>query len=287
MKQSLDYLKFAFRPIIKLLITPSIIWIPVKLTVRQFPYIYVQLKELREWSKTRKKELSTRCSNILFSDRTVLNGPFASMSYPEMTSIGSALYPKLLGSYERELHEVMDYIVEQNYECIVVIGCAEGYYAVGLAIQMKNVRVYAFDIDQDAIRLCEAMAALNNVQIRTSGHFSPGTFSEICLGKRALIISDCEGYESEIFTHDTRSFLRDHDLLIETHKTRLTNTLTQMRDVVSCTHTISEYCSIHDTRRAYQYVYPELNGFDIIERTKILAEGRNGKSTWIFARPRS
>ncbi len=287
MKRPANHLKRAFRPIIKSLITPSIIWNPVKLVVRRFPYIYVQLMELREWSESRKKELDNRCSSILFSDRTVLNGPFKSMIYPEMKSIGSALYPKLLGSYERELYEVMDYIIEQDYDCIVVIGCAEGYYAVGLATRLENVSVYAFDIDQDAIRLCVTMAELNNVQIHTGDHFSPGTFSKINLGKRALIISDCEGYESEIFTLATRSHLEQHDLLIETHKIGKENTLTQLRNILSHTHPISEYYSIHDTKRASHYVYPELNDFDIVEKTKIMTEYRNGKCTWVFARPGS
>jgi hypothetical protein len=131
------------------------------------------------------------------------------------------------------------------------------------------------------------MAELNHVQIRTNDHFSPGTFSDIRLGKRALIISDCEGYESEIFTAATRSHLEQHDLLIETHKIGKENTLTQIRKVLSCTHTLSEYCSIYDAKRASHYVYPELNDFDFYEKTKIMMEYRTGKCTWVFARPRS
>ena len=74
--------------------------------------------------------------------------------------------PKLVGSYEAELHGVIEQIVATDYQVVVDVGCAEGYYANGLARRLPSARVYAFDTDPEARHLCEAMAALNGVEKR-------------------------------------------------------------------------------------------------------------------------
>jgi methylase of polypeptide subunit release factors len=66
----------------------------------------------------------------------------------------SILVPKLLGSYEAELHPVLDQVIRNNYETIIDVGCAEGYYAVGLALSLPTTHVHAFDIDSRARELC-------------------------------------------------------------------------------------------------------------------------------------
>jgi hypothetical protein len=45
-------------------------------------------------------------------------------------AVGSALAPKLIGSYEAELHPIFDRIFRKPYKRVIDIGCAEGYYAV-------------------------------------------------------------------------------------------------------------------------------------------------------------
>src|SRR5262245_41340678 len=72
---------------------------------------------------------------------SVQRGPFAGMVYPDHAAVGSTLYPKLLGSYERELHQTVDDIVRLGYDTVVDIGAAEGYYAVGLAMKMPGTQV--------------------------------------------------------------------------------------------------------------------------------------------------
>ena len=97
--------------------------------------------------------------------RRVLSGPFVGMDYVQQAT-GSALMPKLLGSYEAELHETLEKIAATEYAAIIDIGCAEGYYAIGLAMRLPNAQVYAFDIDPEARELCTAMARLNGVEER-------------------------------------------------------------------------------------------------------------------------
>ena len=114
------------------------------------------------------------------------------MKYPDQKSVGSALIPKIVGSYESELHQIIGKICNTDYSEIVDIGCAEGYYAVGLAMRIPTARVYAYDINAKAIDLCRQMAQINNVADRvTTGSFCDiNTLKSIPFTKKALIISD-------------------------------------------------------------------------------------------------
>ena len=147
----------------------------------------------------------------------VLSGPFTGMAYVTQAR-GSALMPKLLGSYEEELHEVIEKIVATDYAGVIDIGCAEGYYANGLAMRMPSTRIYAFDTDLSAQALCAEMARLNAVEARVSvsGECRTDDLNTL-IKKRTLIICDCEGFESEILRPDLVPAMARTDILVELH----------------------------------------------------------------------
>src|SRR5512140_2013789 len=62
----------------------------------------------------------------------VLSGPFKGMRYGDF-SYNSALIPKLLGTYEADLHNWVGEALATGYDAVINVGCAEGYYAVGFA----------------------------------------------------------------------------------------------------------------------------------------------------------
>ena len=62
----------------------------------------------------------------------------------------SSCVPKLIGSYEEEVHPIIEEIIRRRYSIVVNIGCAEGYYAVGFALRIPDAIVYAFDVDTTA-----------------------------------------------------------------------------------------------------------------------------------------
>src|SRR5262245_38241665 len=74
----------------------------------------------------------------------VLSGPFAGMPYIDH-AFGSALLPKLLGTYEREASAALGKLCESKYDTVVDIGTAEGYYAVGLGRLVKPNKVVCFE----------------------------------------------------------------------------------------------------------------------------------------------
>jgi hypothetical protein len=64
-------------------------------------------------------------------DWNVESGPFAGMKY--LPGFCEGILPKLLGSYEQELWPALHSIASLPIQAVINIGCAEGYYAVGLA----------------------------------------------------------------------------------------------------------------------------------------------------------
>ena len=224
----------------------------------------------------------------IFKEMTVLHGVFTGMKYPEMASVGSAFLPKLLGSYEKELQPLLEKICDNQYSEIVDVGCAEGYYAVGLALRIKTAKVFAFDTNMEAIRLCEAMAQLNGVSDRfTTGAFCDAkTLMGLPLSDRALIVSDCEGCEKELFSKDTLPFLAQHELLIEVHDFIDIEISSYLRELFEESHHIEVYSSVDDIKKAQQYEYKELEGFSLEEKRQVLREGRPAIMEWFYMKPR-
>ncbi len=147
----------------------------------------------------------------------VIGGPFAGMRYIGEAT-GSRLLPKLCGSYEVELRPALEIVFTQSYQRIVDVGCAEGYYAVGLSRRFPGTPVSAFDTDPAAHRLCAELCRLNGAseKVTVRGACTPATLREIT-GDRVLLICDCEGYEFELLDNDLLGDMPHWDLLVELH----------------------------------------------------------------------
>ena len=196
-----------------------------------------------------RDETLRQLTGEIFPELRVAGGPFKGMQYPSAQSYGSALLPKLLGSYESELHPVLEEILRNDYGAIVDIGCAEGYYAVGLGLRFPRAEIYAFDTSPHARRLCGEVAKLNglNGRVHIGGFCDEATLGSISLGSKALIISDCEGYEGLLFTREIVSaLLGRHDVIVETHDFIDIEISFRLREVFSRTHQIRSIKSTDD-----------------------------------------
>ena len=236
-----------------------------------------------------KQTLTFEEIHELFGDGIVRHGPFCGLKYPELTSIGSALYPKLLGSYESELHPWIQEVCDAGYSEIIDVGCAEGYYAVGLALRIPQAMIYAYDIYEGAQQLCANCATTNHVADRLSvrAAFTANELLDIPIRHRGLIICDCEGAETQIFTEQSCHQFANWDLLIETHDFMDINISTRMTELFQDTHDVRTLTSIDDIQKAKTYDYPELATFDLATRRAILAEYRPTIMEWMFLTSRS
>jgi hypothetical protein len=230
-----------------------------------------------------------RLRRELFPDLKVLTGPFRGMKYPFARSHGSTLLPKLLGSYESELHPILEEMLQNKYTEIVDIGCAEGFYAVGLALRFADAAVHAFDTDATARRLCCELGMANGIEgrLRIGEFCDQSTLRSIPLGNKALIICDCEGYEGVLFTSAIIDCLVGHDLIVETHDFINGEISSRLRSVFASTHQVRCIKSIDDTDKLLTYQYRELDKYDVNTRSLVLAEKRPTTMEWLVMTPRT
>lgn len=250
-----------------------------------FGQIYGHARWVRENSQ--RDEALTRVASDLFPTLTVASGPFEGLRYPRLQSVGSVLLPKLLGSYESELHAALEELLANNYNTVVDIGCAEGYYAVGLGLRLKNADIYAFDTDPRARQACAEMARLNGVdsRIHIGGLCDKNVLRSLPLGIRALIVADCEGYEKELFDDEMGHFLAKQSLIIEVHDFIDIDIGSHLRSVFSKTHCVRSINSTDDIQKAHTYRYEQLAKYDTNERRLILGERRPTIMEWLVVTP--
>ena len=169
----------------------------------------------------------------------VLGGPFAGMAYVEDATEG-ALAPRLIGTYEDELHPHLAEALAADPEVILDIGCAEGYYAAGLARLAPGAVVHAHDTSETAQAACRRMAELNGVEarIRIGGLFHPEEFQRFA-GQRCLVIVDIEGAEDDLLRPDLAPALAGMRLIVETHDVYRPGVMDRVRARFAATHDIT------------------------------------------------
>jgi SAM-dependent methyltransferase len=220
----------------------------------------------------------------IFLEKIVRNGPFKGLKYPSDESFGSSLYPKFLGSYENEISLIIEDVCKNKYSDVLDIGCAEGYYAIGLALRMPNSTIHAYDISPQARALCIKMANYNNVsdRLKTYSFCSEDTLINFPFKGRGLIICDCEGYEKKLFTETSVKNLANCDLIIETHDIFDITISYYLENIFSKSHSQTVIRSIDDLQKLKLYHFPEIKHLDIYSKKLITEEERGGVMEWHY-----
>ncbi|MCX6986371.1 MAG: hypothetical protein NT118_16740 [Lentisphaerae bacterium] len=234
--------------------------------------------------KCRSSFVRNRILDQFRNDMKVADGIFAGLRYPEFKPFGSALLPKLLGTYENEIRPAMNKILSKQYPVVLNIGCAEGYYAVGLALKFTKSEVFAYDTSEKARSLCRQMAEANNVadRIRIGGECRPETLADFDFSAGGLIICDCEGGERHIFNSDNVKNLKNCDLLIELHDFADRSITGHIAGLFADSHKMTFFHSIDDYQKAVQYKSHFLQDKDLSVRKYIFAEDRVEIMNWVF-----
>jgi len=217
----------------------------------------------------------------------ILGGPFKGMNFDDKTIWGSGdLTAKLLGCYEQELHNVIRLTDFSIYDAIVNIGCAEGYYAVGLALLSPSVPVYAYDSNTEAGTIVARNSALNGVEgrIEVRGECSGAEIINLAQKhERLFVMCDCEGYELALFPNlDVITALQKSDIIIECH------------DILNpvCTPTmIACFWSTHRINIIYSGgrdapSIPMLDRYGDQERWEAVCETRPAVMNWLHCQAR-
>jgi precorrin-6B methylase 2 len=213
----------------------------------------------------------------------IWSGPFKGMDYVASATEGAVL-PRLLGSYEHELHPHLAAFAETDLEAIVDVGCAEGYYAVGLARLMPKVVVHAHDIDDKAQAACRALARKNGVAERVivGGEFMPEDF-EAFAGKRVLVMVDAEGAEVDVLQPERSPALAGLNIIVETHDVRRQGALATLKARFAATHDIIQVDQQYPVFEppAWFAALPHL------DRLLAIWEWRVSPTPWLVMRPKT
>ena len=136
-------------------------------------------------------------------------------------SFGSAYLPKLLGTYERELHWCVEEICAMAPGFILNVGAAEGYYTVGLALRNPHARVIGFEMDPHGRQALREMTELNYVadRIEVRGQCEPADlYSAIVKQPCPMVVCDAEGYEARLLDPPAVPTLKCAAILVELHE---------------------------------------------------------------------
>jgi hypothetical protein len=178
----------------------------------------------------------------MFGNR-VISGPFAGMIIPDRNPFwddgnsGS----KLLGTYEFELHPVIQHAIWRGPRSVINVGCAEGYYAIGLAQLMPHAVVHAFDTRATSLELCREYAEKNGVSERVAtreGCTTPQQMRVIGAEWPRLYVMDCEGAEAELLDLERLASLAHSDIIVECHDFLIPGISSVIADRLSATHRV-------------------------------------------------
>lgn len=171
-----------------------------------------------------------------------MRGPFAGMQLLG-TSLNSAFFPKIVGSYEKELHPLLNEIARQEFELLINVGAGEGFYTVGFLRSQIVSRVVCFESDPKAPVLIKTMASMNGVsqrQIDVYGNCTNETLRAACkLTNNPLLLVDVEGYEAILLDPLRVPELTGASILVETHDCVVHGITDALIERFSSTHRIS------------------------------------------------
>lgn len=231
-------------------------------------------------------ELSSAAAKI-FPARKALAGPFQGLEYPDWRGHGSAVFAKLLGTYEAELYPFVERVLTSRPKTVIDIGCAEGFYAVGCARVLPDVQVVAADLSVAARQLCSRMAKINGVagRIEVVGRVNRDDLLAYAAKPAGWLIADCEGGEAELFDPEVFSRFAGWFILIELHEFLVPGIEERLIGEASRTHVVEVVDSIDDYRRERRWPRPCLEGVPSEIRHELYREGRPGMMRWLCASP--
>jgi hypothetical protein len=215
----------------------------------------------------------------------VMQGPLHGLDFLPQSAEGCHI-AKLLGCYEQPLQPFIEAAIAENYPTILNIGCAEGYYAVGMARRMPATQVLAHDLNPKAQQVCQELAQKNQVadRVTVGDLFSPEDFAPYA-NQRVLLMCDIEGAERELLNPQISPGLKGMDIIVESHECLIPGITQLLIDRFKATHDIT---LVQDDGQR-QLVTPPAWFLNLAHLDQLLAtwEWRSGPTPWLVMKPKS
>jgi hypothetical protein len=213
----------------------------------------------------------------------VQSGPFAGMDYVQHAAEG-CLLPRLLGSYESELHPAIAHFAAADLDAIIDIGCAEGYYAVGMARLCPRTVVHAHDIEEKARVACAELARRNGVtdRVRIGGVFNGEDFAGFA-DRRVLVLMDAEGAEDDLLQPEQWPALKRMSLIVETHNMYRPGVTLRLMERFGDSHRIELIRNAPRLAARPQW----LEGMSHLDQILAIWEWRRAPTPWLVMHPKT
>jgi hypothetical protein len=216
---------------------------------------------------------------------TVQTGPFRGMHIiPKYMWGDGDTASKLLGLYENELHEFIEQAIGCAPDAVINIGCAEGYYSIGLARRLPNSLVMAVDMDARSAPIVNANAEINEViNVLAQTACVDGAWLQECCVKytKPLLVFDCEGAELDLLDPVQVPALTDCSVLVECHDCIIPGITETLIRRFEKTHTID--LSSQTVKDSYQFDF--LKPLSDCDKWCLVHEGRPSDMTWLYMVP--
>ena len=182
--------------------------------LRTFVGLPAPLRDALRWVLRPKRRFLFGRLRALSRNR-VLSGPFAGM---QLTGLPAA--PELLGTYEREIFDVVRALATRPFRTLINIGARYGYYAIGMARLMSAVHVTAFEGDDEARAQLESATEANGVRGRVTiaGYCEVSDLAaSLETDGDVLVVCDIDGGEAALLDPHVVGALTRATILVECH----------------------------------------------------------------------
>ncbi len=213
----------------------------------------------------------------------VYQGPFKDMKILHKFSWGDGdCASKLLGLYECELFDDIEMSIEEEPDMILNIGCAEGYYGIGLAQRTGSTTVL-FDVNETAINIARENAQANGVnRIMFSTTCTIEEYRSFLINpKNPFIFMDCEGAEEDILDLEKIPELAKTTIMVESHDCNRPGLTLKLIDRFSSTHVINVIKQ--GNKNPYLEIIDDLDDYD---KMLLCVEARPSTMYWLHMTPK-
>jgi hypothetical protein len=211
------------------------------------------------------------------------------MRYIKKTSDDAHYAARLLGTYELEIAPIVESLTAKDFSRIIVVGAAEGYYAVGLALRHPQAQVFAFETSDRGQRLLKWMVKLNGAvdRVLIGGHCDDAKLASVLVsGEGCLIVMDVEGYEEVLLNPEKIPALAMTEIVVELHDFALPDVYERIAQRFEPTHRMT--VTWERPRIPADFPFPSLlrgNARDIACYVSLMDEARPCRMRWLHMEP--
>jgi hypothetical protein len=210
--------------------------------------------------------------------KEVLSGPFKGLNYIN-SATGSVILPKLMGTYESELHFIWEEVRKDKYESFIDVGAGEGYYVAGCGkfIFNNKIPIKAFELTRIGQRNIQKMVALNDVKnVSIFGKCTLEILKKELNGKNCILLMDVEGSEMQLLDTTEIDF-KNTDIVVELHPNAYNDIQEVLINRFQKSHII-KVIVIEEKRLPSDVKFPDW----VIKKKNYLLDEFRGPQSWLW-----